>query len=83
MAWCAAGKTVQIPLSILEASVRSDESEFVRQPALEALVRGWKNNPDTFPILKASAQVDKSAAVRQTAMQALARSGRTAGRRST
>ncbi len=45
----------------------------MRQAALQELVRGWKDDPDTLPFLKARAQFDKKKAVRVAAVDALAR----------
>ncbi len=45
--------------------------ENVRQLAVQELVRGWKDDPDTLTILKARAQADEN--VRRAAVQELER----------
>jgi HEAT repeat protein len=57
----------------LKARVQSDESEGVREAAVEALARGWKGDPETLLLLKARVQSDESDRVRRAAVEALAR----------
>ena len=61
---------------MLKARAQSDEHPAVRQSALQALARGWKDDPETLPMLKARAQSDEEAAVRRSAVEALARGWR-------
>jgi hypothetical protein len=48
----------------------------VRFSALQALARGWKDDPETLPWLKQLAQSDNNWAVRRAAVQELARGWR-------
>jgi HEAT repeat protein len=52
---------------------QSDEDWIMRLRAVQELVRGWKDDPETLPILKARAQSDENPDVRQSAVQELAR----------
>jgi HEAT repeat protein len=45
----------------------------VRQAAVQALAKGWKDEPDTLAWLKSLAQSDDDSAVRQAAVLALAK----------
>ena len=54
---------------MLKARAQSDENEDVRQSAVQALARGWKNDPETLPILKARAQSDEDSEMRESAVR--------------
>jgi len=57
----------------LKERAQSDLSEYVRQSAVEELVRGWKKDLDTLAILKERAQSDEEGSVRSSAARELAR----------
>jgi hypothetical protein len=58
----------------IRGRAQSDESEYVRRVALEALARRWKfEDPDMLPLIKACAQLDCSGFVRRAALDALVR----------
>jgi HEAT repeats/NACHT domain len=56
----------------LQGCLNFKYSSYVPESAIQALARGWKDDPDTLPMLKHLAQQDDDWVVRQTAIQALA-----------
>ena len=45
---------------------------FVQRTAVVEIARGWKNDPDTFPLLQQLAQYDKDGDMRRAAVEEIA-----------
>ena len=58
---------------MLKQRATSDNEWSVRRVAIQELVRGWKEDPETLPMLKQRATSDNDGDVRQAAIQELAR----------
>jgi len=67
--WCGQSATN----TWLKTCAQSDDDPAVQESALQELVRGWREDPETLAILKTLAQSDEDWFVRQSALRALAR----------